>query len=850
MITTRTSLLSLNKKNVIRLICLFTFYLIGFKSISQEVEQKKPLSEVLILLENRFDYQFTYADNLVRNLKTKIPDEALSFEEVLTFLEKETNLSFELINNNFIVIREKKFLKAICGYIKEYGSEFSLSYATVQGSENSVVTNDQGYFQLEVTNPDEELVIKYLGYKEQRIKVNELTEEECLTIYIRQVTQSLNEIVIKNYITKGISRTSDGGIQVDYSDFGILPGLIESDVLQTIQALPGIQSIDETVSNINIRGGTHDQNLILWDGIRMYQSGHFFGLISVFNPNNTKRATIIKNGTSTQYTDGVSGTIMMNTKSEINDSLSISVGTNLINSDVFADIPIGKKSSLQITARKAISELFETPTYSEYFDRIKQNTEIENNQENAVSSDLRFDFYDTNLRWNYHISSNDKIRLNFLLLSNDLVFQENAVVSGNFTSRQSSVNQSSIAGGIFYDRKWNEKFSSVLQVYNTDYMLRAENANLVENQRFLQENRVSETGVKLSGLYKLKSNLQLLSGYQLIETGIGNLNDIDNPRFVDEKIRVTRTHSLFTEAILKSADNKTNLNLGVRYTYNDKLGRHFIEPRISINRRFKKYFAVELLGEFKHQNTSQIINFQNDFLGVEKRRWVLSNDQDIPIIQGRQLSGGVTYNRNDLLVSLDMYYKNVDGITARSQGFQTKYEFENGIGKYDVMGIEVLVSKKLKNFNGWFSYSFGDNEYTFDDFEDVNFPNNINIIHSVTAGGSYTFNQFKLSAGVNWHSGLPTSSALPVEVQERRNIVYGEANSSNLEPYFRADLSAVYDFRISKGIKGNAGVSLWNVTNNRNVIGDYYALDSQNLPDQNLRTALGFTPNAVLRVSF
>ena len=92
-------------------------------------------------------------------------------------------------------------------------------------------------------------------------------------------------------------------------------------------------------------------------------------------------------------------------------------------------------------------------------------------------------------------------------------FQENAVVSGNFTSRQSSVNQSSIAGGLFYDRKWNEKFSSVLQVYNTDYMLRAENANLVENQRFLQENRVSETGVKLSGLYKMKSNLQLLGRF-------------------------------------------------------------------------------------------------------------------------------------------------------------------------------------------------------------------------------------------------------------------------------------------------------------------------------------------------
>lgn len=61
------------------------------------------------------------------------------------------------------------------------------------------------------------------------------------------------------------------------AEFGILPGLIEPDILQTVQALPGIKSIDETVSDINVRGGTNDQNLILWNGIKMYQSGHFLG---------------------------------------------------------------------------------------------------------------------------------------------------------------------------------------------------------------------------------------------------------------------------------------------------------------------------------------------------------------------------------------------------------------------------------------------------------------------------------------------------------------------------------------------------------------------------------------------
>lgn len=91
------------------------------------------------------------------------------------------------------------------------------------------------------------------------------------------ITQKLEEIVINNYLTKGILKKSDGKVVIETEKFGILPGLIEPDILQTIQALPGIISVDETVSNINVRGGSHDENLILWDGIKMYQSGHFLG---------------------------------------------------------------------------------------------------------------------------------------------------------------------------------------------------------------------------------------------------------------------------------------------------------------------------------------------------------------------------------------------------------------------------------------------------------------------------------------------------------------------------------------------------------------------------------------------
>ena len=124
-------------------------------------------------------------------------------------------------------------------------------------------------------------------------------------------TQRLEEVVITNYLTKGISKTNNGAIQVNTKAFDNLPGLIEPDVLQIIQNLPGVISVDERISNINVRGGTNDQNLIIYEGIRMYQTGHFFGLISAFNPYLSKGVRVSKNGTSELYGDGVSSTILI-----------------------------------------------------------------------------------------------------------------------------------------------------------------------------------------------------------------------------------------------------------------------------------------------------------------------------------------------------------------------------------------------------------------------------------------------------------------------------------------------------------------------------------------------------------
>ena len=98
---------------------------------------------------------------------------------------------------------------------------------------------------------------------------------------------------------------------------------MESDIFQSAQWVPGVTSINETVSDIQIRGGSADQNLILYDGIKMYNTGHFFGMLSIFNPNVTTGATIFKGGASPEYGDRISGVIDIKGETQyLNDFLS------------------------------------------------------------------------------------------------------------------------------------------------------------------------------------------------------------------------------------------------------------------------------------------------------------------------------------------------------------------------------------------------------------------------------------------------------------------------------------------------------------------------------------------------
>ncbi len=287
--------------------------------------------------------------------------------------------------------------------------------------------------------------------------------------------------------------------------------------------------------------------------------------------------------------------------------------------------------------------------------------------------------------------------------------------------------------------------------------------------------------------------------------------------------------------------------MGLRYNYLEKFQTSLIEPRLHLSQRFFKHLTAELSGEIKSQTTAQIIDFQNDFLGIEKRRWVLSDNANIPILKSKQLSVGLSYNKNNFLLTAETYIKQVDGITTRSQGFQNQYQFVNATGSYLIQGVDFLINKQFNNLNTWLSYSYSTNNYTFNTLNfGGSFPNNFDITHVINFATTYTINQFQFALGVNWHSGKPLT--LPKDIDNNTISYQLPPNASRLDDYLKLSFSGIYKFKLGKN-KARLGLSLWNTLGQINIINSYYT-GTNNTISKIENQSLRFTPNINFRVHF
>ncbi len=661
--------------------------------------------------------------------------------------------------------------------------------------------------------------------------------------------QELNKIVLNSYLTKGISKQKDATYLIRPTNLGILPGLTEPDVLESIQLLPGVVSPNETASGFLVRGGKMDQNRLLWDGINMYHKGHLFGMISPFNPNATKSVTFVNKGSHPRYGERASSVIAMHTNTDVSDRLKLQLGLNGINVDAYAEVPlVANKLGVQASVRSSYTDIYQTYTFDQLADKVFESTKIRNGD----NPNNDFNFLDFNVKLNYRPNQNNYIYGSLVSIDNALDYTvNNESANQNFNDRMSIKNSGYAIG---WETRWSDKMKQNTNAYFSDYKL---NYNFITSEAgaqtsdFEKRNVIFDSGLSTELIQEFNEKHSASLGYQYVlkDVGYAFLNTSDLQFVLDDDKTVVQAHNVFVN--YDYANPKLfEVSVGVRASYYKELDAVRLEPRLLLHKKLFKNVSLQMSAEVKNQIISEIDETILSDLSLENRLWRLANGNEFPIINSKQVSAGFIYNNKGWTVDIDNYYKTLDGISALSLGFLNPSSSTFNIGEQRIYGIDMFLRKRFKGFNTWLSYTYNNSESKYQNLNnDAYFTSRSNVRHAFSAALSYKVSNFQMALGWRWQTGKPyTVSSMGNEGFEFNDGI----NTERLPNYHRLDFSSTYKFRFSSEGKLSAkiGLSIRNVYDKFNLIStEYRGNNDFNSEIERIdRYAIGFTPNLMFRV--
>lgn len=636
--------------------------------------------------------------------------------------------------------------------------------------------------------------------------------------------QVLQEIILKNYLTKGIHKQKDGSFKISPKELKILPGLTEPDVFQSLQLLPGIISPEETSTGIYVRGGSPDQNLILWDHIKIYHSGHLFGTFSAFNPYIIDFVEFINKGTDAKYGDRVSSVIGIQTNNKIASNFHGGIGINGIEGDTYFETPIIKdKLSILMSIRRSYNDVFATNTYDKLSNKVFQNSTTNS----ILSSDSDFYYFDYNFKVNWQLAENNTINFSYIKIENELDDTlEESEINRIYKDKLETEN---FGYSVNWNKKWSHKFSHELHAYQSKFNLllyQSDELLNIEKNVFEKTNEVADFGVNFNLTYQISDDKKITGGYHFsnnqVKYSLSNSNSINDNQILN-------SNAIYTAYHYKN-EKLFDFNAGMRLTYYSSVNQLELEPRINVFKKISANWNLNITAERKTQAISQINETISSNLNLENQFWALANDDTFPVINSIQFTGGFSFTKNNWQLELDAYFKEISGLTTSNIGFIDIDDFTFKQGESKVKGMDFYLKKQFNNYKTWVSYTLSSVENHFEEVnEGASFPANTDIVNNFYWSHEYSFKKFQFALGWRWHSGKPYSKPEEIIIDNQGNetLFYKEINSSRLPNYKRLDFSSTYVFDISKrnNIQGTLGISVLNILNSDNLLNRSYSIN-------------------------
>jgi len=566
----------------------------------------------------------------------------------------------------------------------------SVSYK-INNDDEQTLYAEEDEFRLDNRYPLDSITLLSYFHKSIRIQAKDLLNTKTIQFFKKQFY--LSEVVLDNYITKGVDvRLSDHSLRINTASLSLLAGETDGDVFNVLHNIPGIHSPSGKSGNLNFRGNTYDQNLVQIDDIPIYHSGHYFGAISPYNTAIITNIEVQRNMLPAKYGGRVGGLINMTTSNLIPDSTQYDVAVNTL----FAGATIKTKlveDKLSFSAAFRTSYPgFSTPKLEAISTLIFQGSRLDGIADQVNNNpNFNMDFSDMNAKLNYKINDRHSLALSFINIQNNLA----AEIKSNGNSNEADFRDLELDNwGI--TGKWKAQLSDKL---TTELRFSKSNMNLISvsqvfvpNERSRLEkfdNTISDTRLIAEATYAFNPSLTYEAGYsltnhQLISNEIEQENNIDSRRNQNGSLHATYL------TLQKNWNDKLTVNVGIHNNYFAPIDNFYINPRISASLALNN--RLYLKSSFGTSNQFIQKKFTNDFddFNITNQLWFLPN-KDIRPLKGTQAMLGGVYNKGKWLVDLELYSKNTTNITNKSDETLGTYTFFNTSKSLKtVIGLSIL----------------------------------------------------------------------------------------------------------------------------------------------------------------
>jgi hypothetical protein len=726
-------------------------------------------------------------------------------------------LLFVLLLTSIYLHGQKKY--TISGYISDASSGEKLIAASVFDtlSFQGTVSNNYGFFSLTLNRGPVVLEVSYLGHQKL---VNNLTLNKDVEINFN--LESINELetieIVAAAQSKVENETQMSKIEVPVEQIKKIPALLgEVDVLKTLQLLPGVQSGGEGQSGLYIRGGSPDQNLVLLDGVPVYNVSHLLGIFSVFNADAIKNVTLTKGGFPARYGGRLSSVIEINMKDGHMNEFHGEGSVGLISSRLTLEGPIIKdRTSFLVSARRTYWDVIFAPVLERAASYDDQDFDM----------DLDLYFYDLNAKINHRFNDNHRLYLSY--------YSGADVFGTSYTDRYMDYEDKLEAGinwGNFVSSlRWNYRIHNKLFANTTltysNYDLTVGSAieeeytyeGQYEHSRFeaLYISGIRDFGGKIDFDYIPIPNHYIKFGasatHHTYRPGAIAFEFMDTDFELDtifgNEDDYSMEYDLYVEDDMKFGALKANLGLHASgFSVSEKFYTS-LQPRINLRYLLKDDLSIKA----SFATMTQYLNLlTTEALALPSDLWVPSTDKIKPQESWQAALGVAKSFNNDYEVTLEAYYKGMNNVLSYLPGESfltdfidafgdTEWESKMTQGKGQSYGAELFLQKKKGKTTGWIGYTLSWNWRQFDDINGgKKFPYRYDRRHDISFVISHKFNK-KYTLSGTWVYGtgnavtLPTYKYLYPNVSDGYYYVpyfegLGEKNNYRMTDYHRLDLS-------------------------------------------------------------